>query len=352
VRLTPNGAVDPSFGSGGRALTAPKVRIAALHFTRPGELLALVASEAQRFGIVRYTTVGTPANATEAGRIDWLTSATSSRDAAAVIDSTGRIDLFAEDASGSAVLARYLPSGAPDPGFGASGSLRLPLFNGAESVALASERDGAILIGALGRRAQLAQITPHGTLDRAFGNGGSVALPLRHSHHSGPPSSLAIAVSARGRIVAAANEASVSQQPHAQALLLASFTPSGALQRSFAHTGVTRTHLARAGRFATLEPKAITFDQRGDIIVAGERPEPRRDSPSGEWFLARYTPRGRDCSFGANGVMLSGVTGGANSVAVQPDGHILIAGWGETSGGGPSLMVARYRDGGMTPTCR
>lgn len=55
--------------------------------------------------------------------------------------------------------------------------------------------------------------------------------------------------------------------------------------------------------------------------------------------------------------VLSDLQGGANAVAVQPDGRIVIAGWsppireGRPSGAGEAFMAARYVGDGTPRTC-
>ncbi|MGA2165521.1 MAG: hypothetical protein ABSH36_13770 [Solirubrobacteraceae bacterium] len=63
-------------------------------------------------------------------------------------------------------------------------------------------------------------------------------------------------------------------------------------------------------------------------------------------FIARYTPHGRDCSFGAGGVVINDEMGGASAIAVQPNGRIVIAGWSHKA-----FMAARYIGGGTPHTC-
>lgn len=69
------------------------------------------------------------------------------------------------------------------------------------------------------------------------------------------------------------------------------------------------------------------------------------DVPLGTGFLARYTPHGRDCSFGTKGVVTDNEIGGASAVTVQPNGRIVIA-WSHNA-----FMAARYIGGGTPHTC-
>ncbi len=61
---------------------------------------------------------------------------------------------------------------------------------------------------------------------------------------------------------------------------------------------------------------------------------------------ARLTNSGFDCSFGSHGLVLGGMGTNANAVAVQTDGHIVIAGERDQE-----FVVARYMGGGTPRTC-
>lgn len=119
-------------------------------------------------------------------------------------------------------------------------------------------------------------------------------------------------------------------------LVLADYTSAGWPDRSFGKNGVARSWLT-AEHPGDVDPRAIGFDTAGDAIVVGELPKRTVDVPLGTGFIARYTPHGRDCSFGAGGVVINDEIGGASAVAVQPDGRIVIAGWSHKA-----FMAARY----------
>jgi hypothetical protein len=131
-------------------------------------------------------------------------------------------------------------------------------------------------------------------------------------------------------------------------LALIEYTPAGHLDRRFGTGGIARSQLPgeRVRRFTGVDPRAITFDAAGDPIVVGTHHIQTVDTPAGEGFIARYTPHGRDCSFGDDGVLADEHFGGMSAVTVQPDGRILAAGWGN----GKRFLAARYL-GGPARTC-
>jgi hypothetical protein len=89
------------------------------------------------------------------------------------------------------------------------------------------------------------------------------------------------------------------------------------------------------------------FDAAGDLIIVGKHQIHTVDTPAGDGFIARYTPQGRDCSFGTRGLMVDEGIGTADAVVVQQDGRIVIAGWGR----GTRFLAARYMGGGRPRTC-
>jgi hypothetical protein len=101
------------------------------------------------------------------------------------------------------------------------------------------------------------------------------------------------------------------------------------------------------GRLGSIEPHSIVFDARGNAIVVGSNEIMTIDTGSaGSWFLARYTRRGLDCSFGNNGLVLGDARGGASAAAIQADGRIVVVGDRQHR-----FMAARYMGNGAPRTC-
>ncbi|MEA2192646.1 MAG: hypothetical protein QOI73_2767 [Solirubrobacteraceae bacterium] len=144
TRLTPSGAVDPGFGSGGVATIAPGV--SASGFNVAIGPAGTIVTEAQ--------TSGNP---------------------------------LSPGASSQLLLARLLPSGAPDPTFAGGGAVPVPFGTGFLLHVLA---DGSVLVNGQAprtgpataqslvapRRQFLARYTALGALDATFGSGGLVDL--------------------------------------------------------------------------------------------------------------------------------------------------------------------------------
>jgi uncharacterized delta-60 repeat protein len=146
----------------------------------------------------------------------------------------------------------------------------------------------------------------------------------------------AVAVARDGKLLVAG----VSGRQHYGDFTLARYTSGGRLDRSFGTGGKVVTIFGARG-VAVASSLAIRPD--GKILVGGSASIPR-ERYSGA-VVVRYTAAGNlDRTFGRNGKLLtrgSRVPGGANALALQADGKLVVAG---TGGGG--FALARYTQRG------
>lgn len=173
----------------------------------------------------------------------------------------------------------------------------------------------------------LAQ-TPAGTLDATFGAGGAVA--------NTDFGASAVAVQPDGKLVAA-GAANVNGSSN---FAVARYNGDGTRDTSFGTDG--RATAGFGGNWERATSVAIQPD--GKIVLAG-------GSVVG-WFndfaVARFNTDGAlDASFGNGGKVLTdfGVSAQARSMAVQPDGKIVVAGEANIDGG-DNFEVVRYNSDG------
>jgi uncharacterized delta-60 repeat protein len=174
-----------------------------------------------------------------------------------------------------------------------------------------------------------AQATPGG-LDGSFGSGGKVVTAI------GSRSLFSdVVVQPDGKIVAVGESSNVSNP----SVALARFNPNGSLDSSFGSAGVVTTAIG-AGRAVG---NAVALQPDGKIVVAGGS-----GTDAGNVFaLVRYNPDGSlDPSFGSGGIARTSPSYcDAASVAIQPDGRIVVA--GAVCGVGTSrFALVRYRPDG------
>lgn len=353
VRLRPDGTLDTSFGGAGGIVGTP-FSVTSIHANARGGLRVSGVGK-QGIGIQRYTSSGVLDGSYGTHGVRWSPNVEGQR------DRTGRILQFTtfivpatdyDAAVRKLGITRLLPSGKRDTHFGHKGYVSLP--PGTEPVGLLPERDeGVLLAFATESRVSLPKaslpkeshiflerLTPAGKLDRSFGTSGIVQIPLQGAFAGG-----ALFSAPNGDVLIAGGEqrgTNLKEGHHS--LILAAYKQTGHPDRSFGKEGIARSHLPSAIPYLRISPRAIAFDSLGDTIVVGENRIRTVDTPAGDGFLARFTPHGRDCSFGVGGVVIDTRMGAANAVAVQPNGRIVVAGWG----GG--FLATRYM-GGAARTC-
>jgi uncharacterized delta-60 repeat protein len=353
VRLTPNGALDTTFGVGGIDYTP--FRVADIHTNAAGGLLVYGEAATGRLASQRYTASGLldgsygsqglklgprVAGLLRGANGRYLSFVTLRVPPSFTAPSTTRLD-----------VTRLLPSGDRDMRFGRHGYVQLLGSKGNTPVSLAAEPDGGLIAvferGWLDSPPRFSQlfiehVTPAGQVDRGFGRRGIVRMRL-----NGVASEAIVAVR-HGHVLLAVGETRATQAPALEGeedLVLADYTDSGRLDRRFGVGGTTRSKFPTGTRYGGVSPRLAAFDARGDLIVVGEHRIRTVDTPAGEGFIARYTPRGRDCSFGTRGIVIDAGIGVANAFVVQPDGRIVVA------GGLRRFVAARYIGGGGPRTC-
>jgi uncharacterized delta-60 repeat protein len=228
------------------------------------------------------------------------------------------------------VLARFSAAGTPDPAFGTDGRLTLAQlaepYSGIEGrgvQALAARPGGGVLIGGgSGPLAFLGALTPSGALDPAFGGGGIATFTEPHPSHAG---SHAVAVDPKGRIViGGGTDAGLSLPGPAGAVFR--LRPGGELDRSFGEGGYARV---------TGEANEVALSGSSVYVLSFHEP-----------LLSRLTPAGRlDPAFGQEGTeradLGSAVVG---SLAAAHGGGVFLG--GTTVGGNQRVVVGRFSSDG------
>jgi uncharacterized delta-60 repeat protein len=305
-RFNEDGALDPSFGTGGEVRTP----------------------------------VGTEPRATE------LAIAANGGVAVSVSGTTNGPKQFA--------AVRYAPTGQPEPAATNGVMSATFVIPGAEpSLSAVAETAGGKLIAAgtlangLSRNPVLVRFNSDGSLDTSFGNGGWTVVSVPGF----PLVTIAEAlVLPDGRIVVGGT-ALISPSPERQ-FLVGRFTAAGVPDPTFSGDGFMTTRI-EGGAAAFVNDIAV--DTAGRIVAAGSyRPEGGTQS---QFAAARYNPDGSpDNSFSGDGVVFTNVGTGpdsAESVAILSDGGVLLGGvaFDMVGGNHPAWAFVKYRpDGTLDPT--
>lgn len=180
-------------------------------------------------------------------------------------------------------------------------------------------------------RPDAPNMTPPGTLDPSFGDGGIVTIDFGANDDS----ARAVAVQPDGKIVVAGDGAG-----DPSSVALARLLPNGALDPTFGDGGKVTTAFTRVnGASARSVIRALALQPDGRIVAGGyahTSPNAGYEDPPGngiandDYVLVRYLASGAlDPSFGDGGIVLRAATSESESVnglAVASDGAIVAAG--------------------------
>ncbi|MGI8513310.1 MAG: hypothetical protein ACR2NH_11875 [Solirubrobacteraceae bacterium] len=235
---------------------------------------------------------------------------------------------------GRVLLARFLPDGRPDPGFGRDGAVRMRLARrtAAAVLALALTADGGVLAAGatqttdeyddlLDEGMLIARFDSAGRPDRSFGTRGTGVVDLGGRVAQGS----AVTALPDGRVLVAGSLEVDSRDPElgGSDALVARLDRDGRLDRSFGRKGVARL---RAGDAGFAGAAAMRVEADGTVLLAGSA----SDCATEDALVARLLPDGQvDRSFGRLGALLvPSAAGDFNPTSLLPvnDGRLVVAG--------------------------
>jgi len=308
VRFNPNGSLDSSFGTGGRVLTN------------------FVTSERGSADFIQDILIQADGKILAAGG-----SAFSSRGSISQNPNTNGDMNFA--------LARYLPDGSLDTGFGNGGTVSWD-FSGIHVIdqinAVSTDGSGKILVagyvttarGATQHDFALARLNPDGSLDTSFGMQGMVRTDL-----AGGSDDLSqdMAILSDGNILLAGTTTGTTLDA-SDDFALVRYLPDGQLDVRFGNGGVVITNLAEnpstVGLRSDDQGRALVVLPDGRIRVGGSTAD--RNLLGEAFAVVAYLPDGSpDRGFGADGRALLPFPGhfaSAMDMKLDADGDLLLAG--------------------------
>jgi uncharacterized delta-60 repeat protein len=195
----------------------------------------------------------------------------------------------------------------------------------------------------------MVRLNEDGSFDSTFGGGpltpAGVSFTIIQNAQSGTTSG--VALQDDGKLVLAGH-ISMTASSNNENLIIARYNANGTLDKSFGSGGKVITDVAPGQNDRA---KKVVIQPDGKIVVVGYQ----GTSTGGfQQFIARYTSDGTlDDSFGTGGIVKPTISGQSTlgiSIALQPDGRILVGGnlLNFTSPSSGSYMLMRLNRDGST----
>jgi uncharacterized delta-60 repeat protein len=296
------------------------------------------------FALVRYTTNGAlDLTFGTGGRVATPIGSGDSRGYEVAIQTDGKLVVAAVSFSGGNpvfALVRYTTNGALDLTFGTGGIVTTPIGSDGESgLSVAIQTDGKLVVAGWSNNGTnldfaLVRYTTNGALDNTFGTGGIVTTDFGSSDDRGS----SVAIQTDGKLVVA-GISGIGNNPN---VALARYTTNGSLDLTFGTGGIVTTDFGGyddGGR-------SVAIQTDGKLVVAGWS-----DIGSNyDFALVRYTTNGAlDLTFGTGGIVTTPVgSGGAEafSVVLQTDGKLVVAGFSFNGSTNSDFALVRYTTNG------
>ena len=214
------------------------------------------------------------------------------------------------------------------------------------------QADGKIVVAGYGAGSEtgrdfaVVRYNTDGSLDTTFGTGGKILTPIG----TGTLADIAysVTVQADGKIVVAGQGGGSGSTPD---FAVVRYNADGSLDTTFGTGGkiLTPTSAGSLNDYGN----SVTVQADGKIVVAGQG---ETSGAGDDVVVVRYNVDGTlDTGFGTGGKIVTPVGTGTsgdvgNSVKVQADGKIVVAGYGTGSGTGIDFAVVRYNANGTLDT--
>ncbi|MFI3187362.1 MAG: hypothetical protein QX198_15415 [Methylococcaceae bacterium] len=325
ARYNSNGSLDTTFDTDGKLIASATMTINAIRPLTDGKFITVGVNSGD-FAVARYNSDGNLDNTFGTdGKV--TTSVYSSKDVAyaVAVQADGKLLVAGNGDNSNELFAatRYNIDGSLDTSFSGDGKYYHSNFSGYAS-AVAMQPDGKIILaGNMGSNFSLIRLDRYGNVDTTFNGGNKINTDL-----GGTDNLKTVTVLGSGKILAAGT----SDGDFA----LVRYNANGSLDTSLDTDGKLVTDLGGTG---TLNSLVALSD--GKFLAAGT-------DGNNDMVLMRFNSDGSfDTSFDTDGKVTTDLGGWetGNSVAVQSDGKILLAGTTDTD-----FALVRYNTDGSLDT--
>ena len=230
-------------------------------------------------------------------------------------------------------LVRYDKDGALDLNFGTDGKVIIDIegYYSEQCRSVAIQEDGKILVGGYAQHFSndnsyfvLVRCNDDGSLDSSFGTNGIVIGSLGKAN--------SIGIQEDGKIILGGASDG--------AFALERYNSDGTLDTSFGEGGKVITTVGSFG-----EGHSLLIQDNGKIVLGGYS----NNGTSHHFAMVRYNSDGSlDAGFGIGGKVITAVgsAGRGHSLAMQEDGKIFLAGYGNDDSNNSNFAIARYNSDG------
>lgn len=347
VRYNSNGSLDTSFDSDGKVTTAigsGRSEIFAAAQQTDGKLIAVGLTTSPTFdsdsAIVRYNANGSLDTSFDSDGIvtKQLGNTTISVGRAVALQPDGKIVVAGRFFTFNWYVARFNADGTLDNTFDGDGRVITTVgFEDGEANAVLIQSDSKIVVfgtsdvGGFGR-ITVVRYNPNGSLDTSFDGDGRVTTSILDDR------ALTGAIQADGKILAAGT--------NGIGFAIVRYNPDGSLDTSFDGDGIVTTSIGSF--FANILDLKVLSD--GKILAGGVS----FNGLNNDFTVARYNANGSlDTTFGINGIVTTPIFSDRDdlrSIAVQPDGKYVATGTTFTSGFDRFATVRYNPDGTLDTT--
>ena len=357
-RLNTNGSLDKNFNSVNSNgivttdYTSDNDYARAVALTSAGRIVAAgytcpIASGPCAFLLVRYLSNGDyDLTLNNSGTVTTSFGANDARAYALALQPDGKVVLGGYSYNGSNddfTLTRYNTDGSLDYGFGVGGIVTTDFGANDDRInAIALLPDGRVVAagqscaaGSTSCDFALARYNTDGRLDLSLNGTGMVTTPIG----SGDDEAYGLALQPDAKAILAGRSCNLSVTRCVFAL--ARYNADGTLDTAFNPTGAPAGTVTTAVGSTVGIAASVALQPDGKILAAGYY----NNGLNYDYALVRYTANGvRDLGFGSGGTVTTDIANGgdyANAVMLQPDGKIVAAGESNTQTSG-DVSVARY----------
>jgi len=347
MRLLPNGAPDPSFGSDGVALIALPESVGGGNELRAtaldaGRLTVAISAGSAELLVLRLDSGGHLDPAFGAGTGMVRRNILEGVPSGIQVLPDGRL-LIGSTSGGR--FARLLPNGDADPSFGEGGGIVVDALKGVEGVGVALLQDGSFVSAGFDRVDNnsrvndfiVARLDADGNLDPAFGAEGTGIVRTDIAGSSNDEATGMTATPGGALLVSGITNPPEGYRSRIGAAL---YRTDGSLEPGFGAGGIL---IARPLTVSADQVSDMVLDKQGRILIAG--------AAEGGIRVSRYRRSGRlDPAFGVGGRVGFSITGdyfgeSGSAIASYPGGRILVGTESET---GAALLMLRP-DGSLDP---